>query len=184
MSTILIIFFFSPSIFILFSFISVNNLFFLDLFLFFISIVLLSIYKNQKPRKAVSKTKQSNQIKKVVKKQSHQQVNTINKALQQGKINQKNKPQKLVKNNTNLIPKQEYSNNSQHTINQNKVTSKRIIQRIQKSMDYDKNKLYNDPVNKTYKVEKPKYTEISQKNEKSISKNKNKERSRTKSIKH
>ena len=119
------------------------------------------INKNQKPRKAVSKTKQSNQIKKVVKKQSHQQVNTINKALQQGKINQKNKPQKLVKNNTNLIPKQEYSNNSQHTINQNKGTSKRIIQRIQKSMDYDKNKLYNDPINKTYKVEKPKYTEIS-----------------------
>ena len=119
------------------------------------------INKNQKPIKAVSKTKQSNQIKKVIKKQSHQQVNTINKSLQQGKINQKNKSQKVVKNQTNIIPKQEYDNNSLHTINQTKVASNRIIQRIQKSMDYDKINLYNDPVNKTYKIEKPKYTEIS-----------------------
>ena len=97
----------------------------------------------QKPNKNINQPKKT---KKISRNQSFQQQNKINI------IRQNNKSEDILNNQINNIPQQ--------NINNNNTTSERLIAKIQNYMDYDKNIIYNKSINKTFKVEKPKYDEI------------------------
>ena len=94
------------------------------------------------------------QIKKISKHPSFQQVNRTRK------ISQINKSENEINNHINTISEQKIKPISQHNQSHNNTTSERLIKKIQKSMDYNKTIFYDTSVNKTFKVEKPKYDEI------------------------
>ncbi len=94
------------------------------------------------------------QIKKISKHPSFQQVNRTRK------MSQINKSENEINNHINTISEQKIKPISQHNQSHNNTTSERLIKKIQKSMDYNKTIFYDTSVNKTFKVEKPKYNEI------------------------
>ena len=100
------------------------------------------------PKKNVVKEKQ---IKNFSKNPSIQRIN------KQIKNNQNNKSKKVLNNQIKTIPQPNMNNH-------NSTTSDRLIVKIQKSMDYGRNIFYDNPNNKTLKVEKPKLDEINLQN--------------------
>jgi hypothetical protein len=98
----------------------------------------------QKPNKGINQPKKT---KKISRNQSFQKQNKFNI------IKQNNKSEDILKNQINNIPQQNINHN-------NNTTSERLTAKIQNYMDYDNNIIYNNSINKTFKVEKPKYDEI------------------------
>ena len=121
------------------------------------NVVLENIERNNFNIQGVKKNMNINnekQIKKISKHPSLPQVNRTKK------ISQSNKSEVEINNQINTISEQKIKPISQQNPSHNNATSQRLIKKIQKSMDYNKNIFYDTSVNKTFKVEKHKYDEI------------------------